>query len=55
VRACERELSAAKAEGVRLLIVSLTGKACPCDRGLICPMFPAAQAELEPADPGEVA
>lgn len=43
-RVCEQELTAEKAEGIRLLIVELTGKPCPCDRGLVCPMFPREQA-----------
>jgi hypothetical protein len=29
-----------KATEVRELIEDLTGKACPCDRGLICPLLP---------------
>lgn len=43
-RACERELSPEKATRIRLLVVELTGKPCPCDRGMVCPMFPVAPA-----------
>ena len=39
-RACEREWTADKAQGVRLLIERLTGKPCPCHRGLPCPLLP---------------
>jgi hypothetical protein len=45
-RACEVEMSASKAARTRALIERLTGKACPCDRGLVCPLFPGTQAEL---------
>lgn len=42
-RACEREWTADKAQGVRELVERLTGKACPCDRGLPCPLLPDAR------------
>ena len=29
-----------KATEVRELIEELTGRACPCDRGLVCPLLP---------------
>ena len=45
-RPCEREWSMEKATGVRELIEKLTGQACPCDRGLVCPLLPQAQAEM---------
>lgn len=33
-----------KATAVRMLVVELTGeKACPCDRGLACPLLPDVQ------------
>ena len=31
---------------MRRLIVRLTGKACPCDRGLVCPLLPQTQAQI---------
>ena len=35
-----------KATGVRLLIEKLSGQACPCDRGLVCPLLPDTQAAM---------
>ena len=45
-RACEQEWSQEKARGVRELIERLSGKACPCDRGLVCPLLPDVQRRL---------
>lgn len=45
-RPCEQEWTAEKAEGVRLLMVKVTGKPCPCDRGLVCPLLPDVQAAM---------
>ena len=53
MRACEREFTQDKAEGVRALVEKLTGQACPCDRGLTCPLFPDAQEELR-ASPARI-
>lgn len=40
IRPCEREWSADKAAGVVALVEKLTGKPCPCDRGVPCPLLP---------------
>jgi len=31
---------------VRELIERLSGKACPCDRGLVCPLLPDTQEAI---------
>ena len=50
IRPCEKEWTAEKAKGVRELVERLSGQACPCDRGLVCPLLPGVQAGLREAE-----
>jgi hypothetical protein len=55
MRACEVVFSPEKAERTRVMIERLTGKACPCDRGKRCPLFPVEQEELRQIDRQQIA